>query len=190
MGMAIQSDCEEGIDTMRNIYILLLLLCSLAASSQSDYIELNSGTRYNSIIRVTNHEKQIRITDFRGKVYPIDHEFVARVHLGDSIRGLSGWTVYNSKYSNAADIKDNEKLQPPIDLHTEMAELDKSRNYLRAAGGWGIAGTALVLGGIITAAVSFPTGSPGLAYAGAAISGGGLILYIPAFANLMKAGKR
>ena len=174
--------------SMRTIICALIISCTLAANGQQDTVQLKSGTLYTSIIRAVNNEKEIRLTDFRGRIYPLGKEFIQRVVLGDSIRSLTGWTVYVSKYSNAIEITD-DVYSKPVDMHNELADIKDSRTYLRNAGAWGIAGTVLLLGGIITSAVAYPAGIPELAYAGAGVAGGGLILYIPAFANLMKSGK-
>ena len=157
------------------------------AKAQGDYIELKSGTRYNSIIRVVNDAHQIRITDLSGKIWPIDHDFIARVHLGDTIRGLSGWTSYTAKYGNAAEIVDEVYMQPTINLHSEL--LANTGDYLKRAGEWGITGTILLLGGIVTSALSVPLKTPSMAYAGAAVSGLGVVLYIPTFVYVQKAAR-
>jgi hypothetical protein len=183
---------------MKKLFPLMVLtFCFFATQAQNDTIQLKNGTLFTSILRVKNEPALLKITDFRGTVHPVEKGYVERVVLGDSIRSINGWTSYVSKYANAMAIEEAEtvkliKADPakPIDLHKELADMRDSRHYLKTAGKWGIAGTVLSVVGLITTAVSIKRGNEAVLYTGIAMTGSGLVLYIPAFASLMKAGKR
>lgn len=72
----------------------------------------------------------------------------------------------------------------------KMREQMKSASWhLNAAGGFGISSGVFILSGTALAVIGAATGKPVVSYIGAGVGGLGLVLSIPAFANLKRAGK-
>jgi hypothetical protein len=97
-----------------------------------------------------------------------------------------------------AKIYENYKIEKESDITKEnllvnvqlmRLQMNDASRSLERAGSWGVASGIFILAGSVISIVGATTGKPVASYFGAGVGGLGMVLSIPAFSNLISAGK-
>lgn len=122
---------------------------------------------------------------------PDSSTHVGYVMKTDSLRikfSTDDWPT--ARWINKADILNYARIENRLSLNMpeEVATGNASQHFINA-GGFGIASVLLMVGGVAASAAGAATGNKIVVYAGAGMSGAGLLFLIPTFTNITKGGK-
>ena len=174
---------------MKQLIILVICILSLPSFAQDnelnkDTIFLKTGeTHIGKLVIEEIYNYQFLIYGSKkASVFP--KETVTRISTGNKsltvdVKGNFTSILKKDSVTNENLLTEFKKLQ----LKTQ-----ESGWHLKTAGGLGIASGLLIIGGGAMALAGALTGKPVISYIGSGIGGLGLVLTIPAFINIHKAG--
>jgi hypothetical protein len=176
---------------MKHTFTILFFLFALNSYSQDtipkmDTLFLKSGDFYTG--KLYSEEEMVYNFIIGGRTGSITEVPKGKVlRVSRNIENEIKTKIYeNYKIEKESDITKENLL---VNVQLMRLQMNDASSSLKTAGSFGIASGIFILSGSIISIVGATTGKPVLSYLGAGVGGLGVVLSIPAFSNLISAGK-